>query len=69
MIGIAITSAQLVLAVDYVRLLLVPTQQHSADALLTVLEEVLQAWDTGHLETVRSLLQVALSLVQNMGYL
>jgi hypothetical protein len=69
LIGLAATSAQFALAVDYVRLLLAPTQQRQPEALLTLLEETLQAWDAGHRERVRSLLQRAIPLAQDMGYL
>ncbi len=69
LIDIAATSAQFALAVDYVRLLLAPTQQRPPETLLTVLKEIVQAWDAGHRETVRSLLQLAIPLAQDMGYL
>lgn len=54
LIAIAATSAQPALAMDYVRLLLAPTQQRPPETLLTILEEALQAWETGHRETVHS---------------
>jgi hypothetical protein len=57
------------LAVDYVRLLLAPSQQRPPEMLLTVLEEAVQTWDAGQRERVRSLLQHAISLAQDMGYL
>jgi hypothetical protein len=69
LIGLAATSGQLALAVDYVRLLLAPTQQRPPETLLTVLEELLHAWDAGQRERVHSLLQHAMSLAQDMGYL
>jgi tetratricopeptide (TPR) repeat protein len=69
LIDIAATSAQFALAVDYVRLLFAPTQQRMPETLLTLLEEVVQAWDAGHRERVRSLLQHAISLAQSIGYL
>jgi tetratricopeptide (TPR) repeat protein len=69
LIGLAATSAQFALAVDDVRLLLAPTQQRPADSLLTVLEEAVHAWDAGYHERVPSLLQHAISLAQDMGYL
>ena len=69
LIDLAATSAQLALAVDYVRLLLAPTQQRPPETLLSVLEEAVQAWDTGHREHVRSLIHHALALAQEMGYL
>ncbi len=69
LIELAATSEQFALTVDSIRLLLAPTQQRPEDPLLLVLEEAVQAWDADHLERVRSLLQHALSLAQNMGYL
>ena len=69
LIDIAATSEQFALAMDYVRLLLAPTQQRPPETLLSVLEEAVQAWDTGHHERVRSLLHHALPLAQDMGYL
>src|SRR5439155_24440023 len=57
LIGLAATSAQFALAVDYMRLLLSPTQQRPPETLLIVLEEAMQAWDAGHSERARSLLQ------------
>ncbi len=69
LIGLAITSTQLALAVDYVRQLLVPTQQRSPEMLLAVLEEVVQAWDARQTEAVQALLQHAMSLAQDMNYL
>lgn len=69
LIGLAVTSAQLALAVDYVRLLLVPTQQRPPETLLAVLEEAVQAWGARQAEAVHSLLQHAMSLAQDMNYL
>jgi tetratricopeptide (TPR) repeat protein len=69
LIGLAATSGQFALAVDYVRLLLAPTQQRPPETLLTVLEEAVHAWDAGYHERVRSLLQHAIPLAQSMGYL
>ena len=69
LIGLAATSAQFALALDYVRLLLAPTQQRPEDPLLRVLEEAVQAGDAGHRERVRHLLQHAMPLAQDIGYL
>ena len=69
LIDIAATSAQFALAVDYVRLLLAPTQQRPPETLLTVLKEIVHAWDTGHREHVRSFIHHSLALAQEMGYL
>ncbi len=69
LIALAVNSGQFALAVDYVRLLLAPTQQRLEDSLLRALEEAVQAWDDGHHERVRALLQHALSLAESMNYL
>ena len=69
LIALAATSAQCALAVDYMRLLLAPTQQRPPETLLTVLEEAVQAWDAGNDERAGSFLQHAMRLAQGMGYL
>jgi tetratricopeptide (TPR) repeat protein len=69
LIDIAATAAQFALAVDDVRLLFAPTQQRLPETLLSVLEEAVQSWDAGHRERVHYLLQHAISLAQDMGYL
>jgi hypothetical protein len=69
LIGLAATTGQLALAMDYVGRLLAPTQQRPPEILLAHLDQVVQAWDAGHPEKVYSLLQHVMSLVQAMGYL
>ncbi len=69
LIDLAASSERLAIAVDYVRLLLAPTQQRSTETLATILEEVLHAWDAGQRERVPALLQRALRLAQDAGYL
>lgn len=69
LLSLATGSAQLALAVGVVRLLLAPTQQRPEGPLFTALEETLHAWEAGHPERMRSLLQYAISLAQDIGYL
>jgi len=69
LIGLAAASGQLALAVDYVRLLVAPTQQRPPETLLTVLEDAMHAWDAGHRERVDSLIEHAIALAQGTGYL
>lgn len=69
LIGVALVEEKFAEAMDYVRLLLDPTQQPLAEALRTLLEAALQAWDIGKQEEARVLLQEALPLAEKMGYL
>ena len=54
---------------SYMRMLLDPTQQPLPEKLRVILESALQAWDAGQQEEVRSLLQRAVPLAEEMGYL
>jgi len=69
LIGVALTQGQLPEAINYVRMLLDPTQQYPPETLLTMLEVCLQAWDAGQQDTARSLLQQAVPLAREMNYL
>ena len=51
------------------RLLLDPTQQPPPEQLSTLLEAALQTWDAGQQEEVRTLLQQAIPLAEDLGYL
>lgn len=53
----------------YVRLLLSPTLQRLPDALTTVLEAAVQAWDADQPEAARSHLQQVIALAMELGYL
>lgn len=50
-------------------MLLDSTQQPLPEELNSLLEAALSAWDTGQAEEARMLLQRAVSLAANMGYL
>jgi predicted ATPase/DNA-binding SARP family transcriptional activator len=69
LIDLATSLEQFARAVDYARRLLAPTQQRPTGALAATLEEMLQAWEAGQQERVSSLLQRALRLAQDTGYL
>ena len=66
LIAIALHEEQLSLAVDYARASLDPGQQRVPDALVTNLEQAVQAWDGGVPESARSLLDQSLTLAQEM---
>jgi tetratricopeptide (TPR) repeat protein len=69
LIGVALAQDQVSEAVDSARGLLEPTQQRLPDALMVVVEEALQAWDDGQLETAHAHLQRAIAVAEEMGYL
>jgi DNA-binding SARP family transcriptional activator len=69
LIGVALTQDRFLEAINYVRMLLDPTQQYPPETLLAMLEECLQAWDAGQQDTARALLQRAVPLAREMNYL
>lgn len=69
LIGVVLAQEKSAEAIDCVRVLLEPTQQPLPEALNTLLEAALQAWDTQQQEEARSLLHQALPLAEKMGYL
>jgi hypothetical protein len=69
LIGVVLAQEKIAEAMDYVRMLLDPTQQPLPEKLRAILESALQAWDAGQQEEVRSLLQQAVPLAEEMGYL
>lgn len=69
LIGVALTQERLSDVMRYVCLLLDSTQQRPPETLLAVLKATAHAWEAGQHETVRALLQRALPLAQEMGYL
>ncbi len=69
LIGVVLAQEKIAEAMDYVRMLLDPTQQPLPEKLRAILESALQAWDAGQQEEVRSLLQRAVPLAEEMGYL
>ena len=54
---------------DSVRLLLDPAQQPPPEQLSTLLEAALQTWDAGQQEEARAILQQAMPIAEDMGYL
>jgi hypothetical protein len=69
LIAVALQQNQLAFAMDHVRALLDPSQQRLPGALVSVLEQVIEAWDQGDLDSVQTLLQQSLTLAQQMNYL
>jgi eukaryotic-like serine/threonine-protein kinase len=69
LMAVALTQDDMTNAVEAVHLLLDPSQQRIPALLVTRLEETVQAWDMGEPDMVRSLLQEALILAQQMQYL
>jgi DNA-binding SARP family transcriptional activator len=68
-IGVALTREKIAEAIDYVRMLLDPTQQPPSEEVSVLLQAALQAWDAGQPEEARALLQQAVPLAEKMGYL
>ena len=69
LIGVSLAQEKLTEAVAFVRLLLDPTQQLPPQAMCTLLETALQAAEAGQVAEIRVLLQQAMPLAENMGYL
>ncbi|HEY0752394.1 MAG TPA: BTAD domain-containing putative transcriptional regulator [Ktedonobacteraceae bacterium] len=69
LIGIALARQQTALAIDEIRLLFEPTQQPPREPMAALLTAVLQAWDAETPEQAHKLLQEALALATEMGYL
>jgi DNA-binding SARP family transcriptional activator len=69
LIGAALTQEKSAEAMDYVRMLLDPTQQPPPETLRMLLESSLHTWDAGQQEEARALLQQAWPLAEEMGYL
>ncbi|MBV9230843.1 MAG: AAA family ATPase [Chloroflexi bacterium] len=69
LIGVALTQEQISTATDHVRLLFDSTQQPPREPLDTLLTDVLRTWDNGEQEQAHALLQQALPLAKQMGYL
>jgi hypothetical protein len=69
LIGVALAEARHADAVTYARLLVSPTLQRLPDALTTVLEAAVQAWDADQPEAAHSRLQQAIALATELGYL
>lgn len=69
LIGVDMVGNQVSAAIDHARALLDPEQQPLPDALATIVEGVVAAWETGESETTRTHLDRALELAQELGYL
>jgi DNA-binding SARP family transcriptional activator len=69
LIVVTLHEEQIALAVDHARALLDPRQQPPPDALAASLEQTIQAWDNGALESARALLQQSMTLAQELRYL
>jgi len=69
LIGVMLAQEKIAEAMHYVRMLLDPTQQPPPEKLSAILEATLQAWDDGQQEEARALLQQAVPLAKEMGYL
>jgi hypothetical protein len=70
LIGVMLTQEKFAEAMDYVRMLLDPTQQPPPEQLRVPLEAALQAWDAGQQKEARTLLlQQTLPLAREMGSL
>jgi hypothetical protein len=69
LIGVALAQEKAAEAIHYVRMLLEPTQQPPPEKLSAFLEAALRAWNAGQQEETRSLLQQAVPLAKDMGFL
>ena len=69
LLGVALEGEQIAQALDYVRLLLAPTQQHLPDPLHVALGAALEAGEREQLQTTQPLLHQALALARVLGYL
>lgn len=69
LLGAALVQEQLAEVMSYVRMVLEPTQQPPPEQLKTFLEAALQAWEAGQQEDARVVLQQAVPLAKQMGYL
>jgi len=69
LIGVMLGQERLSEAMHYVRMLLLPPEQHVPEALKNLLETVVQAWEAEQHEQVYLLLQHAVPLAKEQGYL
>ncbi|HCF85102.1 MAG TPA: hypothetical protein DEV72_07875, partial [Ktedonobacter sp.] len=69
LIGVALALEKSAEAIDYVRMLLDPSQQLPPESLFIPLAATMQAWDAGQHEVARFHLQQAIPLAEEMGYL
>jgi len=69
LIGVMLTQGKIAEAMNYVRMMLDVTQQPQPEILHGQLEAVLHSWDAGQQEEAATLLQQALPLAEQIGYL
>jgi tetratricopeptide (TPR) repeat protein len=69
LIGVALVKERLADAMNYVHMLFDISQQPPPEQLRTPLEAALQAWNAGQQEEARGLIQQAVPLAEQMGYL
>jgi predicted ATPase len=69
LIVVALHEGQLATAIDYLRILLDPTQQRLPDTLTALLEQAIHTWERGEMETARALLAQSVSMAQQLHYL
>ena len=69
LIGAALAQEKIVDAMNNARMLLDSTQQPPPEQLRVLLEAALQAWDAGQQEATLALLQQAVPIAEEMGYL
>ena len=69
LVGVAFAQEKYSDAINFVRILLDPALQPPPQVLSALLEAALKAWDAGHQEEARTLLQQALPLAEKSGYL
>jgi DNA-binding SARP family transcriptional activator len=69
LIGVALAQEKIADAVNYAGMLLDTTQQPPPEQLGTLLEAALQAWNAGQQEEALALLQQAVPIAEEMGYL
>lgn len=69
LIAIAVHQNQIPSAIQHVRALLDPSQQRLPTELVSCLEQVIQVWDEGNLDSVHTLLKQSMMMAQQMYYL
>ena len=68
LISVALSKEEVSGAVEYAYALLQPSQQRLPDSLNEVLEEVMESWEKGESEKVRTKLNRAIELAQELGW-
>ncbi len=69
LIGVVLAQEKIAEAMNYVHMLLDPTQQPPPEQLNALLAPALRAWDAGQQEEAYGLLQQAVPIAEQMGYL